>query len=575
MEPLRYLVQANLILAVLVMAYALLLRHTTRFHLNRMVLWGIVGATLLLPLLKLPAVQPEPVRAVVNQTTELFSKPFEQISAPQPTVILTFPNGKTYPATFNKPTSPNWLANLLQCYGLVVCVLLLRLVWRIGRLRILIEKGLWTPYTDFMLVHAPVEAPFSFGGFVVMNVAQYNRAELDSILRHERVHVAQNHTLDILLAECLGVICWLNPAVYVFRRLVNQNLEYLADQTVLTEGVDARAYQFSLLRVSLGANGPSLTNRFGESGVASRVRMMLRPRSNAWVWLRYGVLAGVLALVMLVLSCGQGDDRLAFKASASLQKQLRGVQPKSPSFVILDELCKQEGWYIDVVYSPTFRTLPVSYGQDAVIGLKDNHLVLLEDQQFDTVVYVDGKETPSENLSRIQSEFIEALFLVRQNDYAPNPDDKPIRVVIETSRHPQMPTPGAQHYLAYLQAATMTKRPLGTNRTFSMNEVLEATFFHRKDVLVERTPNDHLKLYDEFAQNTDVLINSIPVSPDDVKTVHIREVQKIYTIERSFALWFRPNSPSKRFAINIETSPHRAQRDSSYYVFSPFYSGDF
>ncbi|MCY7356746.1 MAG: hypothetical protein LH609_04625 [Rudanella sp.] len=76
MEPLRYLVQANLILTVLVLAYALVLRRTTRFDLNRAVLWVIAFEAVCLPFAKLPTVQPEPVRAVVHQTTEVFRKPF-------------------------------------------------------------------------------------------------------------------------------------------------------------------------------------------------------------------------------------------------------------------------------------------------------------------------------------------------------------------------------------------------------------------------------------------------------------------------------------------------------------------
>ncbi|MCY7356745.1 MAG: hypothetical protein LH609_04620 [Rudanella sp.] len=51
---------------------------------------------------------------------------------------------------------------------------------------------------------------------------------MDQILRHERVHVSQHHTLDVLLTECLTIVFWFNPVAYLFRRLMTQNLEYLA-----------------------------------------------------------------------------------------------------------------------------------------------------------------------------------------------------------------------------------------------------------------------------------------------------------------------------------------------------------
>ena len=69
MEPLRYLVQANLILAVLVLAYALLLRRTTRFDLNRVVLWVIVFEAICGPFAQLPSVQPEPDDRGLSQAT--------------------------------------------------------------------------------------------------------------------------------------------------------------------------------------------------------------------------------------------------------------------------------------------------------------------------------------------------------------------------------------------------------------------------------------------------------------------------------------------------------------------------
>jgi hypothetical protein len=108
-----------------------------------------------------------------------------------------------------------------------------------------------------------------------------------------------------------------------------------------------------------------------------------------------------------------------------------------------------------------------------------------------------------------------------------------------------------------------------------MNQLLEATFFHNKDALVERTKTNYLKLYDEFVPITDVFINNLRSTPADVATIHVREVARLRTVERPFTSWFRNTSPSARFVLFIQTEPKRAKRDSSFYVFSPFYSGDF
>lgn len=578
MEALRFLVQANLILAVLVLAYALLLRRTTRFGLNRVVLWLIAFEAVCLPFARLPTVQPEPVRAMVNRTTEVFRKPFRAITPTKPKVFFTLPDGKTYPATFNATAArlPDWQTMSLWLYGLITFGLLIRLGWRVVRLRTLIESGIWTHYTDFVLVEVPVEAPFSFGRFVVLNMRKYSNHELDQILRHERVHVNQHHTLDVLLAEGLTIVFWFNPVVYLFRRLVNQNLEYLADRGVLAEGIDARAYQFSLLRVSMGACGPTLSNSFGqsESGIGERIKMMLRPRSGVWAWLRYWVLAGVLAVVVLVLAVREpllmDESPIRFPAGKWVNQL-----PRTPTTELMHETMKQQDWYGLWFYSYKMPMAFWSTNSESVIGLANNRLVLLEPHRYETDIYVNGELIKPDELNQIESEFIDVLFILHQGEYTKDPAPKPWRVLIQTSHNPVVPNQGAKRFLTYLQAATISDHPLGNSHSFSMNDVLEATFFHRKNVMVERTKNEHLKLYDEFTRDTDVFINGIPVPVSDVKTVHVREVARIYTIERAFEKWFGVNKTDKRFAINIETSPKRAKRDSSYYVFSPFYSGDF
>ena len=80
------------------------------------------------------------------------------------------------------------------------------------------------------------------------------------MLRHEQVHVRQWHTLDVLLAQLALAAAWRNPAAWLLRRALLDNLEYLADEAVLRTGLDRRAYQYSLLRLSHGPAAPSLVS---------------------------------------------------------------------------------------------------------------------------------------------------------------------------------------------------------------------------------------------------------------------------------------------------------------------------
>jgi beta-lactamase regulating signal transducer with metallopeptidase domain len=74
--------------------------------------------------------------------------------------------------------------------------------------------------------------------------------ELSHILLHEQTHARQWHSIDIILIETLCLFSWWNPFVWLMKREMAMNLEYLADNGVLREGVDSRKYQYHLLQLT-------------------------------------------------------------------------------------------------------------------------------------------------------------------------------------------------------------------------------------------------------------------------------------------------------------------------------------
>jgi beta-lactamase regulating signal transducer with metallopeptidase domain len=264
METLRYVVLANALLAVVSIAYYTLLRRETFFGANRMALWlGLAGA-LLLPILELPDWRPERVRNVMHKTAQVIvPKVLPQLTPTQPEVTITFPNQKTYRLFRHKPAEFvwSWPVGLALLYLIGVVVLLVRFGVQLISLRRLIWQSVHEPYDDFTLVrNQSVTSPFSFFNWVVLNPEQHAPDELDQILRHERVHVRERHSFDMLGAELVCIVFWFNPAVYLFRQLLHQTLEFSADRAVLAEGVDARSYQYNLVKVSMATGQSAITN---------------------------------------------------------------------------------------------------------------------------------------------------------------------------------------------------------------------------------------------------------------------------------------------------------------------------
>lgn len=577
METLRYAVFVNGLLAVISIAYYALLRRETFFTANRLVLWLGVAGSLAFPFLDLPDWRPQPIRAVMQQTARaIVPKLLAEPTNSEPGVTITFPNKRTYAAfqAQQKRVVWSWHIYLLALYSIVVLFLLIRLGSQLLSLRKLICQSVYDFYDDFILVrNETVTSPFSFFSWVVLNPDKHTRDELEQILRHERVHVRERHSVDMLLAEMIRIIFWFNPAVYLFRNLLHQTLEFSADRAVLAEGIDAKAYQYNLLSVSLLAQRAPLTTRFSGPALRQRISMINSQPSGLRSWWRYALWIGTMGIV--VLAC-QHETRQPVHGSYDI---LDGneLPATSPARAMVGDLEAKGTWYRHMaLYQNKFSTQLVE-SEPVILQLKGDKFVLSNDYKYESAVYIDGKVASVDELARLSPEFVSELFVMHQWENLANADKqaKPYQILIETSRQPILFDGKRKQFFTLLQAAAISKYPLGESFSFNMNQLLEATFFHNKNALVERTKNEHLSVYDDYADAVDVEINNLPATLADVKTIHVREVARLYTKERHYLEWFRADSAMPRFKLSIETAPKRAQRDSSYYVFSPFYTGDF
>ncbi|WP_420147589.1 M56 family metallopeptidase [Spirosoma sp.] len=583
METLRYIILVNTLLAVVSIAYYVLLRRETFFSLNRLALWLGLACALLFPLLELPDWRPLPVRAAMQRTTQAIVPKI--LPEPQPDVTITFPDKKTYRAFQNQPEkfAWNWQLSLIILYTIGFSTVLIRFSIQLVSLQRLIRKSLHEVYEGFTLAkNSTVTSPFSFFSWVVLNPANYTSIELEHILRHERVHVRERHSLDTIGAELVCIFFWFNPAAYLFRHLLHQTLEFRADQVVLTEGVDAKTYQFNLLKASLLSDQSRLTNPFYGPTLRQRIGMINGRPSDSLAWCRY--VAWVVLLGTLIIACKHPHTD---SQDATFVNLKRPFPLSNATRVLTNELDQEVGvWYRRASLLSSGRIISINdkpvvisplFNYPEILCLKNNRLSLKHIDIGLIKVLINGQETAPSALSALTFEEVDDVLIYQKRDDGVNTSKYPesYRLFVSTTHK----TPAINYVRAtwkqFLLANAISDYPLGRSESFSMNGLLEATFFHNKFAFVKRKKDDYLKLYDEYADDIDVYINGLPANAKSLETVHIREVAKLYTRERSFQEWRTEHDRAKRFAIYVETAPQRAKRDSSYYVFSPFYSGDF
>jgi hypothetical protein len=277
-----YLLKANGVLLLAAAAYYGLLRRLTFFGPNRAYLAGALLFAAVYPVLPVPALLPA--------TTLLL---------PAASVLPAVPAAVASP---HASAGPDWLALALVVYALGALVLVLRLLGQLLSLALVRRRSRpAVALGQTVRVLAGAGGPFSFGRTIYLSEAMLaDAASLPAALRHEQAHVRQHHTLDVLLAQLATALAWPNPAAWLLRRAVLDNLEYLADRTALRTGLDRRAYQYSLLRQQPGGvPAPALAFHFSFLTLKNRITMLNQPASTTRQLGRYLLAAPLLMALAL------------------------------------------------------------------------------------------------------------------------------------------------------------------------------------------------------------------------------------------------------------------------------------
>ncbi|MGP1492205.1 MAG: TonB family protein [Prevotella fusca] len=203
--------------------------------------------------------------------------------------------------TSEKGTVVDWEIVALAIYCMVVSVLLLRFSWQlvsIIRLRNKCQIG-YVNGTEVYLLEGN-ENPFSFFRWIFLNPEKHNRRELDEILMHEQAHCRQLHSIDVLFAELFVVFFWINPFVWLLKREVRLNLEYLADSNVLASGKDSKEYQYHLLGLTYRKNVATISNNFNVLPLKKRIKMMNKKKTKGLVKMKYALYIPLVAMLLVV-----------------------------------------------------------------------------------------------------------------------------------------------------------------------------------------------------------------------------------------------------------------------------------
>jgi hypothetical protein len=197
-----------------------------------------------------------------------------------------------------------WTSILWGIYLLGAIVMAVRLIKNLYALRVKSLDELET-YKGYQLVlRDSASVPHSFYNRIYASLNKYKAGKIPSlVLDHEKAHLDQKHSLDILFIEFLIVVMWFNPLLYLVKYSIKLNHEFLADHAVINNGVPTASYQETLLSFTAAKHHSIVANTFNFPIIKKRFTIMKIQTTLKSGLLRSLAIIPVLAL--LVISCGK------------------------------------------------------------------------------------------------------------------------------------------------------------------------------------------------------------------------------------------------------------------------------
>jgi hypothetical protein len=289
MDMIEFAIKSTICLTVLYGFYYFLLQNVKIPNFNRFYLLFSMVFAMIIPMINIRmhfnlAVSPN-IREFSNATGILIQG--EEVTG-RPIQFLTFQT------------------TLIILYIIISSTLLLRFALNIYKIIRLIRTStiLDNLKTQIVLVEKKT-LPYSFFRYTFVNRLDYENGRIEKeLIIHEQAHCMQFHSIDILTVELIKIILWFNPFVWFFKKAIQLNHEYLADNKVLSNH-DLNDYQNTLINLVFRNNSTYLASNFNYSLTKKRLIMMTKNNSSGNAIFRKIATIPLFLVLAITLALGQ------------------------------------------------------------------------------------------------------------------------------------------------------------------------------------------------------------------------------------------------------------------------------
>lgn len=278
---LPYIVKSTIILIVLLGYYQLVLQKQTFYNTNRFYLLGILLMAQLIPFIQITT----PFRSFM-ESQGIIDNPFAAI-------FLTDTNVE---ASVSTPNYWIWI------YFSGVIVVSVKFALAILQLRHLVNTNPSKKIRGIRIVFLPRSYPnFSFFHLLFVNQSVEDAETRQNTFAHEKIHIRQLHSLDLLFIHLFCLINWFNPFAWLLKRAIIQNHEFIADHRVIQK-YQTEGYLRLILSQSFKTHF-SFTNHFACSNLKKRIIMMTKQQTQKYKVWNYVPATLLCGFLFITFSC--------------------------------------------------------------------------------------------------------------------------------------------------------------------------------------------------------------------------------------------------------------------------------
>jgi beta-lactamase regulating signal transducer with metallopeptidase domain len=321
-----YMLQVNVSLVITVVLYYVVLRRLTFFMLNRWFLMTTIVVSVLWPYVmeQLPTVS---ANTQLGKMVYTLNIPWQQIG--------------------NATASITWSDVLQVMYYIGVGIMTILFVVQCISLRNIHVNAV--PHESDMQVRWSnnIESPFSFLNTIYINPNLHTTNDIKAIIAHERIHISQWHTLDVIVAELIKIFFWVNPGAWLMKLAVLENLEFIVDQKMLHMGTNKKQYQYQLLKAVTAKNifRNTIVNRFSILQLKKRITMMNKQKSLSITKWRYAIVVPLVTGISILFA--RQPNTAISKTNTVIAKVLQDTVPAKSSYNV-KYVKTNTAWYGEV-----------------------------------------------------------------------------------------------------------------------------------------------------------------------------------------------------------------------------------